>query len=275
MKVVVMCVLILFGGFWCKAQQNNFSATALIQPFDLQITTAKTTVIIFPANIQSADRGDRTVLAEKVKGTENVLKVKAADKTLTQSNLHVITSDGKVYSFNVQYSDDPAYQTIDLRRQAPYAPVTFQNVSLNSKQLADAILRINSTSAFMHQRGSSNGIRLKLEGVFLSSDVLFFRFNLANTSAIDYEISSIRFFIRDKHRMKRTSEQDRELLPISSSMEGSAQSAKGETITIAFPKFTIAEGKRLVAELTEQNGDRNLSLKISENQLLKARPVGQ
>lgn len=267
-------MLAVLAVFNASAQQSgNFATGAVVTPFNLEITTGKTTMIIFPATIQSADRGDRTVLAEKVKGTENVLKVKAAEKNVAPSNLHVITTDGKVYGFNVTYSDNPGYQTLDLRKQPPFAPVTFQDISLNSRQLADAILSVNSSSPFMHKRDKANDVEMKLEGIYLKADVMIFRFNLKNTSAISYEVGSLRFFVRDRKKMKRTSEQDREILPVTSKSEGLPQGVKGQTITVVFPKFTIAENKLLVTELGEKDGDRNLHLKLDERKLLKARSL--
>ena len=131
---------------WCTAaitgqaqQARHFNPSELIKPYKLDITWHKTTLIILPAAIQSADRGDKYVLAQKVQGTDNILKVKAGQKDFAPSNLSVVTTDGKVYTFMVDYNPDPPYQVIDMRKQPEKAPVQFSGLFLNKKQIADYI----------------------------------------------------------------------------------------------------------------------------------------
>ena len=78
-----------------------------IEPYALQVSTNKTTNIIFPYDIKSVDRGSRGLLAQKAKGTQNVLQVKAAVQNFAPTNLSVITADGKLYSFAVCFAADP------------------------------------------------------------------------------------------------------------------------------------------------------------------------
>jgi len=66
----------------------------LIEPFHLDITFLKTTHLIFPYAIKSVDRGSPDILAQKAKGVENVLLVKAGRENFKESNLSVITADG-------------------------------------------------------------------------------------------------------------------------------------------------------------------------------------
>src|SRR5690606_22345602 len=134
------CTAVIAG----QAQQvRRFNSSELIKPYKLDITWHKTTLLIFPSAIQSADRGDKYVLAQKVKGTDNILKVKAGQKDFKQSNLSVVTDDGKVYTFVVDYNPDPTYQAIDLRRQSQKPTVQFTGLSLNKKQIADNMKMIS------------------------------------------------------------------------------------------------------------------------------------
>lgn len=270
----LMFLLAVFAALTTKAQTGSFSNTTIVPSYNLEITTSKTTLLIFPAAIQGADRGDSYVLAEKVKGVDNVLKVKAAQKNFDTSNLHVITSDGKVYGFNVSYSDNPPYQTLDLRKQPPFAPVEFRNVSLNSVQLTDCGNAVAGSDPFLHGVHShEHGMTFTLDGIYIKDDVLFFRFWLHNKTAIPYEAGSLRFYIRDKKKIKRTAEQDKETEPIYTQHSGVPEQDKGEIIVVAFPKFTIAENKDFVCEMTEQGGDRNPSVKLSQDKLLQAKPL--
>src|ERR1700751_5325199 len=78
-----------------------------IDPLRLDISTSMTTNLIFPYAIKSVDRGSIDVLAQKAKGSENVLQVKAAKAPFKQSNLSVVTADGQLFSFLIDYAEYP------------------------------------------------------------------------------------------------------------------------------------------------------------------------
>src|SRR5687768_14524787 len=81
-----------------------------IENIDLAISFNKTTSLVFPYSIRSVDRGSRDVLAQKAKGVENVLQVKAGRKGFAETNLTVITADGTLHQFTVTYSDSSSVQ---------------------------------------------------------------------------------------------------------------------------------------------------------------------
>src|SRR5690606_26201082 len=73
----------------------------------IEVTFNKTSSLVFPALIKSVDRGSRDVLAQKAKGVENVLQLKAARPGFAETNLTVITADGEIQHFTVSYSKKP------------------------------------------------------------------------------------------------------------------------------------------------------------------------
>ena len=87
--------------------QSNAKETAFYedQYKNLQVGFSKTTSIIFPYTIKSIDKGSAEVLVQKAKGVENILLVKAAKEHFLQTNLTVVTSDGKLYVFVLNYDD--------------------------------------------------------------------------------------------------------------------------------------------------------------------------
>ena len=80
----------------------------VIEPYHVNITLNKTTHLIFPCSIKSVDRGSGEVLAQKAKGVDNILLVKAGRENFTETNLSVITTDGKLYSFLLDYTSNPS-----------------------------------------------------------------------------------------------------------------------------------------------------------------------
>ena len=87
----------------------------MIPPYAIEVTFSKTVHIIFPATIRYVDLGSADLLAAKADGTQNVLRVKAAQNGFSgESNLSVITDDGSYYSFNVKYADEPVKLSVEM-----------------------------------------------------------------------------------------------------------------------------------------------------------------
>ena len=89
-------------------------AQSTFESHALEITYNKTSSVIFPAVIKSVDKGSRDVLAQKAKGVENVLQLKAARENFPETNLTVITADGTLHQFTVNYSRQPKSLSVDL-----------------------------------------------------------------------------------------------------------------------------------------------------------------
>ena len=73
----VLLVMITIAAF-SQPVTSVLPATASIIHYKLSVGYNTTTVLIFPAPVKQADRGERDLLAQKQPGVENVLKVKAA-----------------------------------------------------------------------------------------------------------------------------------------------------------------------------------------------------
>ena len=110
--VVIGIILILFA----TKSFAQFKKTSFIQSYHLNITCNKTTNLIFPFSIESVDRGSKDILAQKVTGAENILQVKADKQNFSETNLSVITADGNLYSFIVDYLNEPPQLNIVFQK---------------------------------------------------------------------------------------------------------------------------------------------------------------
>src|SRR5690348_2642371 len=95
--VSLICVCLFFVS--ARSQSQTYQV--------LKITTNKTTSLIFPAPVKRGDLGTKDILAQQVKENENILFLKAARPRFNETNLNVVTSDGKLYSFTVVYDSMP------------------------------------------------------------------------------------------------------------------------------------------------------------------------
>lgn len=256
--------------------QTGYVQTTNIEPYPLKITLNKTTNIIFPYAIKSVDRGSADVLAQKAKGVENILLLKAAKENFPQTNLSVITADGKLYSFLLDYINNPTAINISFVSdtaisETPNPLKPFYNeaaMKLDAERILKEKKRLHGLRDFRYE------VKLALSGIYIKNDVIFFKVEVANSSNISYDVDMLKFYIKDEKKAKRTASQEIEVLPVY--VSGDTATIAGDTkntLVFALPKFTIPEKKYLSIQLMEKNGGRNLQLHIKNRTIIKAKSI--
>lgn len=250
MKRLVCLVMVMLAVFSLSAQTV------------IGIATDKTTNLVFPFAVKHVDRGTPMVLAQYLKETPTVLLVKAADKNFEETNLSVVTDDGSVYSFTIQYSPQPTHLV-------HYIPV-----SRNSTTASYAMGILDNPVTVKNIQASSGDVQFSLQGIYIKDDVIFYQLAIDNKSPIDYDVDLLRFYVKDKRIGKRTAVQEIPYTPLH--IAGNASKVKAfanSTIVVALEKFTIPDKKLLFVQLAEKNGGRHLQLRICNQTLLKAIPL--
>lgn len=236
--------------------------SAMAQTPSLQITTDKTTSLIFPFPIRHVDRGTKDVLVQQVKEADNILLVKAAALDFSETNLSVVTGDGSVYSFRVAYTEQPKNWIYYLPEQRKVSIATYANGLLDNPPTLRGI------------RDRKWGIATGVTGIYINEDVMYYQIRICNCSPIDYDIDRLQFYIRDKKRSKRTAVQEQELTP--RHISGNTHEVKAghaSMIVVALDKFTIPDAKYLAIQLMEKAGGRHLLMKVNNNHVIKAIPL--
>jgi len=268
-------VLTAFSGT-SFAQWSNYEP---IQPLAIDVTTGQTTILVFPAPVIGADRGNGNIVTKTLTGTQNVLRVKAAQADFSPTNLTVITNDGRLYAFTVDYKTRPMQLTYNLNvinREAIPAPVLIRPGMLNDAEVADYARLIASAKPFVNAPKNKAGkMTLTLKGVYVHQGVLFLQLQLRNKSTIAYDQDFSRFYIRDHKQIRRTAAMEKEISPLFfyQDSEGSIGGADKRTIVVAFEKFQISRGRDFMIELFERNGERHLSLRLSEKDIEQAKTI--
>ncbi|HVB02802.1 MAG TPA: conjugative transposon protein TraN [Chitinophagaceae bacterium] len=260
-----------------------------IRPMMLEITQNKTTVLVFPAAIASVDRGTPDILVRKAGGTENVLEVKAARKNMAETNLHVLTLDGKWFAFTVDYQAQPAHLDICVSQSNRVAdtsgmqPVIQHHIRKESSPAATLGEMARYAAITAQQKREITGIsdkrykmKFQLYGIYIYDDVLYLQLNLSDKSHIGYDLDRISFTLRNRIRMKRTAAQELPLSPIFvPGNQGYIQADHGSILVYALPVFTVPDGKYLEIEAWESGGSRNLVLSVKGRIILDARNLPQ
>lgn len=247
--------------------------TAITQEID--ISYSKTTTLVFPFPILSVDRGSSDILAQKAKGVQNVLQLKAAQEDFIETNLTVITTDGLLYCFPLCYNEHPPLLTFSFAGTRNPGKIVLENELINAEEVQ------RNTELALHDRSSTkifkeevHGIGLSLTGRYIHDNIIYYRVSLSNTSPIGYDIGQLRFFVRDQKRSKRTASQEIEIVPIAVIPDALKIPARSElTIVYALPKFTIPDKKNLIIELVEKDGGRHLQLQLKNTKAAKVTPL--
>ena len=219
----------------------------------LNITTDKTTSLVFPFAIKHVDRGTSSILAQQVKEAPEILLVKAAAKDFTETNLSVVTDDGSVYAFTVNYDSKPAVnRTATI---SSYASMILDN-GRTVKKIKDKKYNMQA------------GIR----GIYIKDNIIYYQLYINNDGTVDYEVDLLRFFIKDKKRSKRTAVQEVEQKPVY--ITGNHSKVKGNNYSVfivALEKFTIPDKKYLAVQITEKNGGRHFLLRVNNKAIMKSK----
>jgi len=266
MKRIVIMIFVSLSFFLVSAQQP-------IKSLPLGITTNKTTFLLFPFQILHVDRGTQDIMIEQVNPARNVMLVKAAMPGFQPTNLTIITEDGAVYAFDVRYDSVPEstvyrFPMISLN---PTYTLTGKQINLQELDFYSKMI-LNKKKTTRGIKDNKWDMQAMVKGIFIKNDVIFYQLRLKNFSNIDFTPDFIRFYIRDKKKSKRTASQEVELKPIYT--YGNANDIPGDqerNKIFAFEKFTIPEAKYLFIEVMEKNGGRNLTLKVKNKKIIKAR----
>jgi len=262
----------------------------MIAPYALEVTFDKTVHIIFPAAIRYVDLGSPDLLAAKADGTENVLRVKAAQRDFSrESNLSVITEDGSYYSFNVKYADEPVKLSVEMAdfirnnktvdHPDNTTSVLLTDLGNESPLLVNLIMQSiykNDRREIKHIGCKRFGIQYTLKGIYSHNNLLYFHMQLKNSSNVPFNVDYISFKIVDKKVAKRTAIQEQSIAPLRAYNQMMViNGRKTERTVFTLPQFTVAEGKKLLVELNEKNGGRHQSFVVENADLVRAKSISK
>jgi conjugative transposon TraN protein len=248
-------------------QEQNY-----IGSYRMTVGFQKTTHLIFPYAVSYVDLGNGGIIADKARGAENIVKVKASQQGFPETNMTVVTTDGRLYSFLVNYN----LASTDVSSSSAVVPLAhLSNMGVTQSDLEEYSRLVLDKRKGPHVQEKKDDITLALQGMYTQDDVFFFPLHLANSSNINYDVDFVKFYIRDKKVAKRTAIQESEVTPVF------VYNASSTTIpgpgaidqVYALRKFTIPDDKNLVVEMFEKGGGRQLSFVVTNSDILKARKL--
>lgn len=271
MNVMVTMVVLFFMTNLFGQLQVNSNDFYKIKQDSLAIAYSKTTNIVFPNSILSVERGSSDVLVQKAKGVENILQIKAAQHDFTETNLTVVTADGQLYSFVLSFDEKKPLLNLVVGQKTSISEHLGSTEIENEAELKSyAEMAFYEKKKLRNVKDSKYNIKLQLNGLFIHEKVMYYRIKIANNSNVSYDISQLRFFIRDQKKAKRTASQEIEITPFYIYNNTKAVEGKSEVcLVFALPKFTIPDRKYLAIQLMEDQGGRHLELQLKNKKLMQ------
>jgi conjugative transposon TraN protein len=281
MKNLLIIGALLGTGIVSRAQDlPSFTLTALTTQ-KVPVTEHKMTNLVFPVAIRTGIKVSRDVLVQKVKGVENVIELKAARPHFAPTNLSVFGMDGRLYSFDLEYADNPTVLNFavvpapsgEATNLYPDKPLLLTGLLADQATLAEDARTLAKEKGFLHASVHSEKMRLQVEGIYLKDSLLWFTLRLRNATQVPYSPEHIRLFIQERTKARRRAIQEIPIEPVYTALPNRITGRSSEIFALGYPLFTVPRNKELWLEIAERSGGRLLKLPISYKTILKARSM--
>lgn len=237
------------------------------------------THIIAPEKIIYIDYGDSFINVNKAENTENILRMIAADRNNfpEQTNVSFATADGKFYTYNVDYKQNPDAFVFEVgeKPDTTKANVILSDNVIPASERDKVLQKISQAKRHLYNKGIiKNSITFSVNNIHIHNDLLFFTFQINNNSRIPYDIDYIRYFIVDKKTAKLTASQENDQTPLfTHNYTPRIEGKKIMRYIAAFNKFTIPDDKFFRIELNEKNGGRHIIFDLENGDIVNVEAI--
>lgn len=259
------------------------------QPLRIELTFNKTVHLVFPEEVSYVDVGSNDVLVDQKK---DMVKLAVKNEGFSETNLTVVTADNVWYTFLLDYEKDIKELTYFIkasqgkRVEGGFAKngenmdpvVSSQKMApmpKDSDYLSHCRQVVSRTPSYWDVGAVNKKIFLAVNNIFIHNDKLYFVVSVGNASNINYDIDFLKMSVVDKRKLKKSSIQEdiKEPLFVYNGIEVLPGNTKTHFMVFVFDKFTIPDDRKLVFELYEKKGGRNISFDIKKDLISRAVPI--
>ena len=264
-------VILLSLGFVISTHAKN------IQTLDtIYANSTMNMALFFPSDIRQGITGsDNFVFTYNRENQQNLGLLKATKGV--DSNLLVITTDGKVYSFIIRYAENLEYSNrfinalksigsekptrLDKVVQKKIKKDTIVKDTTRNKlaKSCDALLKLPERK---HIKKKSAGLSLSIKNFYYQDDKVFVQFEIDNRSGVSFDFDFLRLFRVSGNKKRKSSYQELSLPPIyKHHVPATLIHGTKARFVYVFPKFVLDKNEKLLVKLQEQNTNRSVVLK--------------
>lgn len=241
----------------------------------IEMTNEKVSQLIFPSSIKTVKGGfipDDFIMDIQ----DNVLYIQPL-ASFPESNLNVVTTDNVYYTFTIRYNEKTTLLNHIINiEQSIFGANKQDEVVIEKKAEEDVQKKIlQDNDSFQRKAIRYKTTYMYLKGIYVNKDKLYIKLAFENMSYIPYDFEYVGFYIKERKQRKNSTQEQVQLTPESVYPETKETNTIKPNSSIemvyTFPKFTIGHAKILLIDMIEKGGERNLSLKIDDSTLLKAK----
>jgi len=279
-SIIVIIFIALAISLTVSARQVKTESTNNLSPNTniLKVSDTKTSHLVCPDKVSYVQAGDYSLVqAEIVPEHSNMVRIKAAQPFEKPTSLTIVCAD-HIYSFELCYGND-APITYPIESFASQPAMTFSGKLMPDyllKDLCDQVLDKHSVH-YRKRKTEKDGIKIRLNTIFLKNDALFFEIQVTNKTNMAYDVESFNFWITDKRQTKATNVQEYQVFP--QYQRNKVLRIPGKmTVREVFvmEKMILPDQRILKIELGEKalgNTGRKLSFNLKNRDILKARKL--
>lgn len=194
-----------------------------------------------------------------------------------ESNLLVICGDGSIYSYILQYKKQLSRLNYFISESESIGniktsiPDSLKSVR-SEKMITERNNYYNRFCAFLlaskqrigRIKNHNQGMVLSIENIVFNNAELYFVIRIENHSSLDYDVNFLNLSVHTRQKGKRKSAQSLLQKPVFKyQLPATIKEGQTARLVYVFPKFSISKDRRVILELNEENGERNIALKIS------------
>ena len=194
-----------------------------------------------------------------------------------ESNLLVININGSIFSYIVRYKAQLSKlnyfipMTSSIGNEKPKVEDSIQSKTFE-KSIDNSTYYYQNFCSYLLDRRQylgrhtrrNNGVVMRLENIVFDKKALYFVIQIRNNSTLDYDLNFLNISVETRQKGKRKSLQRLYIEPIFKHHLPS-KIVVNETVRLIYvmPKFSLSNDRRVILELNEKRGERNIELKVS------------
>ena len=278
MKTILFTLVSLCFTFLAEANNDNLLDT-------IYANKNMTTALFFPSDIRQGITGsDNFVFTYNREQQQNLGLLKATPGRM--SNLLVITTDGKVYSYIIIYADklkkknyfisimesigDEKGQPVKGLIKTGQGRIILPENKYNEEDpnikgwnfLRKSSANLLKLPERKNKAKRKKGISLVIKNKVYHEAHVYIQFEIKNNSGIDFDVDYLKLYKVSGNKKRRASYQELSLKPILRyNLPNMIRHGETARFVYVLPKFTLDKNEKVLAKLKERNASRTLGLK--------------
>ncbi len=270
MRHYILIVSLLLLSMFTKAQNIKVLDT-------IYANYQKNVALFFPNPIRQGITGSENFVFTYNREKEQYFGLLQAQPG-KESNLLIINNNGSIFSYIVAYKSALSKLNYFIPLSSAIGnekPIVDQLTTTNKEDPRFSKSNyyerfcsylINREQRISRLKKRNNGIVLSVENIVFDKEELYFVIQIENRSSLDYDLNFLNLSIDTRKKGKKKSLQSLYQEP-HFKYKLPTKIAENEIVKLVYvmPKFSISNERRVLLELNENNGERTVKLKISND----------